>query len=168
MRTVSCSLLLLCSGALAQNPLTDAFMARYKSVRQNLVQSAEVMPADAYDFRLTPAQRPFGGWMAHVAMGNYYMCSAIKGEAAPDMAALHSMTTKADLGKAINASFDYCDAALEGMTDQKALTAVTVGGKQVWPVQSMFSLIASANEHYGNVVGYLRMKGITPPSSQKH
>ena len=112
MRSLCC-LILLASAALAQNPLTDAFQGRYKSMRQNLVQSAELMPEDAYGFKLTPEQRPFGGWIGHVAMGNYHFCSMIKGEKAPDTSALHDKTAKADLRKAIKESFDYCDAALQ-------------------------------------------------------
>lgn len=166
MRSLCC-LILFASAALAQNPLTDSFQARYKSMRQNLVQTAELMPEDAYGFKLTPEQRPFGGWIGHVAMGNYHFCSMIKGEKAPDTSALHDKTGKADLVKAIKESFDYCDAALQGMTDQKALAGIQVDGKTVYPVEAMISLVASTNEHYGNLVGYLRSKGITPPSSRK-
>jgi len=155
------------SMAFAQNPLTDAFQARYQSMRDNLVQSAEAMPEDSYNFKLTPEQRPFSGWIGHVAMGNYHFCSMIKGEKAPDTSALHDKTGKADLVKAIKDSFEYCDRELQGITDQKALTAVQADGKQVYPVQAMISLVASTNEHYGNLVGYLRSKGITPPSSRK-
>jgi hypothetical protein len=166
VKLIPCLLLFACAG-FAQNPLTDSVKGRYKSIRQNMIATAEVMPDDSYNFKLTPEQRPFGAWIGHVAMGNYFFCSSIKGEKAPDVSALHDKTAKADLVKAIKDSFDYCDSALEGMTDQKALTAVSVAGKQVYPVQGMISLIASGNEHYGNLVGYLRSKGITPPSSQK-
>ena len=168
MRHLCCLFVLGGAGLLAQNPLTDAVTARYQPVRDNLIATAEAMPEDAYEFKLTPAQRSFAGWIGHVAMGNYHFFSLIKGEAAPENPALHSMTAKAALVKAVKDSFAYCDTALQGMTDQKALSPVTVNGKQSYPVQSMVGLIASANEHYGNLVGYLRSKGITPPSSTKH
>jgi len=168
MRHLSCLLLIGAAGLMGQNALTDAVMSRYQSARQNLMGAAEAMPEDGYQFKLTPAQRSFGAWIGHVAMGNYHFCSIIKGEAQPNNDAVHSMTSKADLVKAVNDSFAYCDAALQGMTDQKALTAVSIDGKQTFPVQGMIGLIASTNEHYGNLVGYLRSKGITPPSSQKH
>jgi len=163
-------LLLSAAGTLAacaQNPLTDAVMARYKSVRQSLIESAEVMPADAYSYRLTSGQRTFGEWVAHVATGNYGYCAVIKGEKTPDTAHLHDATDKSVLSEALKKSFDYCDAALAGMTDGKALTAATVGGRQVYPVTGMVNLVASGNEHYGNMVGYMRSKNITPPSTAR-
>ncbi|HZU23895.1 MAG TPA: DinB family protein [Bryobacteraceae bacterium] len=167
MRHLCCLFLLGGAGLLAQNPLTDSVTARYKSIRENLVAAAEAMPEDGYQFKLTPAQRSFGGWIGHVAMGNYHFCAIIKGEVAPENPGLHELTEKAALVKAISDSFAYCDAALLGMTDQKALSGVTVAGKTVYPVEGMIGLIASTNEHYGNLVGYLRTKGITPPSSRK-
>lgn len=156
-----------CGIAAAQNPLTDQVMARYRAIRQNLVETAEVMPEGSYDYRLTPAQRTFGEWIGHTAMGNYSYCAVIKGEKTPDTKHLHDMKSKGELSKALIASFEYCDAALKGMTDQKALTSLTVDGKTMFPATGMVNLVASDNEHYGNLVGYLRTKGITPPSTAR-
>lgn len=168
MKTI-CLLLAYRAVTLAQspNPLTDAVMARYKTIRQNLIESAEAMPEESYAFRLTPAQRQFGEWIGHVAMGNYSFCGVIKGEKPPDMQALHALTGKAELVKAITESFEFCDAALKGLDDRKALTEFSAGGKKLYPVQGMIGLVASGNEHYGNIVGYLRSKGVTPPSSAR-
>jgi hypothetical protein len=163
-------LVCLAGWALAQsssNPLTDAVMGRYHTIRQNLIETAEAMPEEQYGFRLTPEQRPFGEWIGHTAMGNYFFCSTIKGEPAPDTSHLHHLTRKADLVETLRKSFDYCDGALQGMADNKALAENAAGGKEVYPVQGMIGLLASDNEHYGNLVGYLRAKGITPPSTAR-
>ncbi len=163
-------LLCLAAGAIAldaQNPLTDAVMTRYKSIRQSLVDSADVMPADAYGYRLTSGQRTFAEWVVHVAIGNYTQCAVIRGEKPPETAHLHDASDKAVLSEALKKSFTYCDAALSGMTDAKALAPANVGGRQVYPVTGMVNLVASANEHYGNMVGYMRSKNITPPSTAR-
>ena len=160
-------LLMSVCAAWAQNPLTDAVMGRYRGIRQNMIETADVMPDDAYSFRLTPAQRTFAEWIGHAAMGNYGYCAVIKGEKTPDTAHLHDMTAKAQLSKALKDSFEYCDAALKGMDDRKALTAMKIGDRTVYPVQGMVNLVSSDNEHYGNMVGYMRAKGITPPSTAR-
>jgi hypothetical protein len=167
MKTITI-LFLSCGAALAQsaNPLTDAVMARYKAIRQNLIESAEAMPEGDYGFRLTPPQRPFGEWISHTAVGNYNYCAIIKGQPA-DTHAMHGLTGKAEIQKALVDSFAFCDSALKDMDDRKALTEVTLGDKKVYPVQGMIGIVASGNEHYGNIVGYLRSKGITPPSSAR-
>ena|SRR5450759_622957 len=163
MRTIGV-LFVVSSCLLAEsNPLTQAITTRYNTVKQNLLQTAAVMPEADYGYKLSDAQRPFGAWIEHTAMGNFSLCSAIKGSTAPDTSKLHGLTAKADLQKALKDSFEYCDGALAGMDDQKALAASD--GK--YPVTSMVSLVASLNEHYGNLVGYLRTKGITPPSTAR-
>lgn len=148
--------------ALAQsvNPLTDAIQTRYKRIRADLLDAAEVMPQEFYSFRLTPAQRTYAEWVAHAAGSNYSSCSAIQGEKTPDTTALAEMKRKGELSKALLESFQYCDSALSGMTDQKALATPKV-------VQGMVNLVSSDNEHYGNMVGYLRSKGVTPPSTAR-
>lgn len=148
--------------ALAQNPLTQAITARYNGIKPNLLGAAEAMPEADYAYKLSPAQRPFGEWIEHTAAANFSFCSAIQGSAEPANSKVHGLTAKADLQKALKESFEYCDGVLKDMNDQKALTEV--GGK--YPVGSMVFLIASLNEHYGNMVGYLRTKGITPPSAR--
>ena len=154
-------------GQAAQNPLTQAYMTRYSAVKQNLIESAEAMPADQYEFKLTPAQRSFAGWIDHTVMLNHNTCSAMKGAApAPMNHAQHAAEKpKAELAKALRESFTYCDDVLKEMTDQKALNPI--GEKKAYAVTAMFAHIANLNSHYGNLVGYMRTKGVVPPSTAR-
>ena len=47
------------------------------------------------------------------------------------------------------------------------LTRVDVGGKPTYPVDAMMGLLTNMASHYGNMVGYLRAKNITPPSTAR-
>ncbi len=170
MRTISslCFSLLLSAAGWAQtaNPLTTAVADRFKAIRLNFEESAELMPADKYGFRLTEAQRTFGEWIGHTAMSNYNYCSAMKGEKAPEVAQqAHHLKTKAELSRALKESFAYCAEALQGMNDQKALAPA--GPNKAAPVRAMVNLVSSSNEHYGNIVGYLRANKLTPPSTAR-
>lgn len=162
-------LLVTASVCLAQNPLTESFVARYNSVKQNLIESAAAMPEDQYSYKLTPAQRSFGDWIGHTVMLNQGQCSAAKGVATPPMDhSKHSASaSKAELQRSLKESFDLCDAVWKEMTDQKALAQVDIGGKKSYPVAAMMTLLANLNSHYGNLVGYMRTKGIVPPSTAR-
>ncbi len=158
----------IAANAFAQSPLVDAIVGQYKPMKLNFIEGATAIPEGDYAFRLTPPQRPLGEWISHTAQGNFTRCAAMIGKETPPEAKQAGETkAKADVQKVLQASFDYCDAALKSLTDQAALTEVTVAGKKAYPVTAMVSLIASLNEHYGNMVGYLRMKGITPPSTAR-
>lgn len=140
----------------AQGPFTEAIMAAYERVKTNLIETAAAMPEEHYEFRLTPQQRPFSEWLAHTAMGNYSFCAAIRGTQAPsDTHTAAAAKGKADIQAALKASFDYCDATLKEASDQKS------------PAKPMIALVTSLNEHYGNLVGYLRAKGVVPPSTAR-
>jgi len=151
---------------LADNTVTDVVRSNYERLKRDMIETAELMPAENYDYRLTPPQRPFSGWIEHTAMGNYSMCSMMLGRAAPDAAkGLHDLSQKTEIVKALRESFAYCDTALGDMNDQKAVANVEFGGRKYPAVQVMVGLVASLSEHYGNLVGYLRSKGIEPPST---
>lgn len=155
----------------AQNrgPLTENAASRWNTLKMNLVESAEAMPEPAYSFKLTPAQRTFGEWIEHTVSSAYNYCSQMQGKPAPamDHAAHHGTKSKADLVKAMKDAAAFCDTAFAGMTDQKALTEVSIGERKVYPVSGMLSVLAGLNSHYGNMVGYMRTKGIVPPSTAR-
>lgn len=152
----------------AQNPVTDAVKAAYGRVRLNFVETAEVVPESGYAFKLTPVQRNFGEWIGHTALTAYSSCSAMKGEAAPPAAkSLHDLTKKDDLTRALRESFEYCDAAMKSMDDKKASTEISIGDRKLYPITPMVGLVGALNEHYGNLVGYMRSQGIVPPSTAR-
>jgi hypothetical protein len=167
MKTLA--LLLAAAAAFAQSsPMTEAVKSRYEAMKQNLVETADLFPASDYDYKLTPSQRTFGEWIGHTALASYSACAGIRGEKPPEAAQKAAQAhSKADASQALREAFAYCDAALQGMTDAKALAAVDMGGKQVYPVQGMVALVANTNEHYGNLVGYIRGKGLVPPSTAR-
>jgi hypothetical protein len=147
-------------------PLMSAIQPRYNTAKLNLIESAQAMPAESYSYRLTPEQRSFGEWIEHNVGMNYNLCSQGLGQPAPRTVTL-SPTDKDALVKAITASFQYCDALFLNTTDEKALAPLDVDGRKVYPVNVMIGLLASWNAHYGNIVGYLRTKGIVPPSTAR-
>lgn len=153
---------------LAQNPVTDAIKANYNRIRQNLIETADVMPESGYSFKLTPAQRNFGEWIEHTALSAYGNCSAIMGTQSPAAAkTLANLKTKAELSKALKDAFEYCDAAFKEMDDRKATTEVSIGDRKLYPVTPAIGLITGLNEHYGNLVGYMRSNGVVPPSTAR-
>lgn len=153
----------------AADPITAAFKARYNTQKMNFVESAEAMAEENMAFRLTPDQRSFGDWLEHTADMNYRMCSQIVGQPAPKNTGVNGVQNrgKKAIFDAISTSFAYCDKAFEGLNDAKALEEVQVGNKKVAAVDVMFGYVTNLNSHYGNMVGYMRVKGVVPPSTAR-
>lgn len=168
MQRVIVSTLLLAAVCAAQSTWTKAITGNYERYKLFLNETAQAMPEADYAYKLTPVQRPFGEWIEHTAQLTYNACANIKGVPPPPEAkAAMTLTGKDAITKALADSFTYCDAALKDMDDAKAVQELTIGDRKVIPANVMVGLIASLNEHYGNLVGYMRTKGITPPSTAR-
>ncbi len=147
------------------NPLTDAIKGGADRVKDMLLKSAEQMPEADYAFKPTPEVRSFGQLLAHVADANNAICGAVIGEK-PTVEVEKTAVKKADIQKALADSFAVCDKAFASVTDANAAQTVSFFGRQM-PRLAVLSFNAGHDyEHYGNVVTYLRLKGLVPPSSQ--
>jgi hypothetical protein len=104
-----------------------------------------------------------------VAGANYEFCSAAKGEKTPKAeSAFDSLVMKAAIVKAFEDSVAYCDAAFKALTDKTAIETIDMpfGGGKGTRMASLLGNIGHLNEHYGNLVTYMRLKGIVPPTSR--
>ena len=166
-----CALLAATAPAVAQsgNPMTDAMKAQFAIVKGDLTKTAEQVTEENYAFKPTPDVRNLGALIGHVADASYYFCSTASGAANPmkGTSVEKTKTSKADLQKALNDALAFCDAQLNAMTDAKGAEMVDFfGSKQ--PRLAVFAFNTAHDfEHYGNLVTYMRLKGMVPPSSQK-
>ncbi len=138
------------------------------SIRQNLADAAAGMPAEEYSFKATPQVRSFAELIGHVINANFFFCSQAKGEVPPNKENFEKVADKAALVKGMNEALKYCDDVYNGMTDTTFNQMITMAGpakKQASRGSVLVFNTAHNNEHYGNIVVYLRLKGHVPPST---
>jgi len=113
--------------------------------------SAELVPADRYTYKPSPTVRSFGQLVAHSVDGYLFYCARAGGR-----------------------NVAWTDATEQGPLDratllrklQAATTAcATAHGDGVRDVAALVENLGHASLHYGNMVTYLRMMGLVPPSS---
>ena len=148
------------------NPLSAALVSLYVEVRDNVIKSAEEMPDADYGFRPAPSVRTFAGILGHIADAEYLFCSASTGGSNPHtMSAAKTLTTKGQLVPALQAAFAYCDPVYAGLRDAALAEPVKIFGYTPPRLRVLVDNVSHTNEHYGNIVTYLRIKGLVPPSS---
>ena len=148
------------------NPFTGVVRASWDGVKKNVAGSAAAMPEADYGFKPAPTVRTFGQILGHLANEHYAMCSGVKGEKNPQEATDYEKTTaKADMVKALTASIAYCDAVYAGFSDGAAFGTIELFGEKHSKIGVLQLNVTHDSEHYGNLMTYLRMKGIVPPSS---
>jgi len=149
-------------------PLSRVLFNGYNAQKMNLTQSADKVTEADYAFQPTKEVRTFGQMVAHVANSQFSLCSGAKGEPNPNKDDFEkSATTKAAIVKALADSFAYCDTIYLTLTDAKALELIKAGQNEVPRAGRLISNVAHDNEHYGNLVTYMRIKGYVPPSTER-
>jgi len=148
------------------NPITMSERGLYMFISGAVVHAAEKMPEENYSFKPTPDVRSFGQLVGHVADANFMFCSQASGEANPSKDIEKTKTSKADLVAAVKEAVAFCSKSFDGMTDARGSETIKMFGFTLAKL-TVFSLnTAHTDEHYGNMVTYMRLKGIVPPTSE--
>ena len=173
------------AAAAAASPSTPATIAsaidrEISIVEKQIVDAAEAMPEDKFDFSPEKLNLPgsdykgvrtFGEQLKHVAASNYLIWSPITGEKPPDNVndgkGPDNMKAKADIIKFVKDSFSFGHKAVATLNESNLVQPITRANRP--PTTRLFlATFAPAHcfDHYGQMVEYLRMNGIVPPASR--
>jgi len=149
-----------------ENPLSTFNKNAYGAVKNILLRSAEKMSEENYGFKPTDTVRSYGQIVGHLADAQYMFCSIELGEKNPDLKIEQTKTSKADLVAALKGAFAYCDKAYDSMTDASASQMVKLFGNDMPKLGVLTANNMHDLEHYGNLVTYMRLKNVVPPTSE--
>ena len=149
------------------NPMAASAAGTLAMVKGYILKSAEQVPENLYSFKPTPEVRSFGQLFGHIADANYMICATIAGEKSPAAASFEkTATSKADLTKALDGAFAYCEKVYGATKDADGAMMVDLFGMKMAKIAALGFNTAHDFEHYGNLVTYLRLNKMVPPSSQ--
>jgi uncharacterized damage-inducible protein DinB len=143
---------------------------------EQFMGAAKAMPAEKFDF--TPESlaisganyakvRTFAAEVKHVAQANYFFYGAVSGmKPTVDVKAIGTLKTKDEIISALAASFAFGHKALATVTPANEEDPMDIDGLKTKGTVAAFA-VAHGFDHYGQMVEYLRMNGITPPASGK-
>jgi len=147
------------------NPLVTVSQRIFSIAQNDIMRSADKVPEDLWSFQPTKEVRTFAQLFAHVADGQYEFCSVAAGQNV-SMDVEKKFKTKAEIVPALKQAFAFCDATYGKLNDKSAADLVSFFGMRITKLGAMDFNTAHTMEHYGNLVTYMRLKGIVPPSSE--
>jgi len=150
----------------SKSPLVATSVAVYGIAKNDVLRSADKIPDDLWSFQPTPEVRTVAQLFAHIADGQYEFCGPVSEGKQVDKAIEKTAKAKAEIVAAVKDAFAYCDDAYAKMTDASAAESTTLFNRQMTKLGVMDFNTAHTMEHYGNLVTYMRIKGIVPPSSE--
>lgn len=144
----------------------------FNAIKNNVTKAADQFPEDKYDWSPTPDVRTWGGLLSHIADDNNGSCFALSGETGTLPPSLDNQgkptdagkgLKKADIVKLLGESFARCDKAFaavtpENMLERNGQTNRSKLGALIYDTQHI-------SEHYGNIVTYMRLQNMVPPST---
>ena len=123
----------------------------FNEVNEWVVKAADMVPADKYNYRPVDTVRTFGQLIGHVTDSYNFFCARGAGNKVEWSDAVEKGTTDKDtLLPKLKEAVGKCDAAYGS------------GSGQFRP---LFSNVGHTSLHYGNIITYMRMMGLKPPSS---
>jgi uncharacterized damage-inducible protein DinB len=161
MRTIAAALLLVSSLPLCAQDVKADVLKHLKVSKEFTLKVAEAMPADSYDFKLTPPQMSFGGQITHLSQALDFFLSAFSGEKSGD--AKPASKSKADVIAFAKASFDKAIARVEAVKPSQLTTTFNTGEGPRTGLDLLLGALDHTTHHRASAEMYLRAKGITPP-----
>jgi uncharacterized damage-inducible protein DinB len=160
--------LLAAAGATPQTAAIKTARSLADSYRQNILESAAKLPEADYNFKPSPDVMTVREMLAHIGDANYSICSPLKGDtnANPNPLGKRSLS-KAELIDGVKASFDYCLGALDATTDAQLGEMYKRGTVERPKAYAVMHLLDHTALHYGNLITYLRIKGLVPPETER-
>lgn len=155
----------LAQGGASANTAVGSVAATWRPAITYITAAAEQMPEADFAFKPTPDVRSFGQLVGHVANAQFMICSTALGEASPATQNYEHAASKAALIEGLRASTAVCERAY-AQSDESAMQVGRLFGQERTRLGILVLNAAHDFEHYGNIVTYMRLKGMVPPSSQ--
>ena len=141
--------------------------ALHDNTKGNIIKAAEKMPEEHYSFKPSDDVRSFGQIIGHVADAQYGLCGRAGSLERPAGGGIEkTKTAKADLVAALKEAITACDGVYASLTDAQAMERVKFFGGERSKLAVLSFNTTHNYEHYGNLVTYMRIKGLVPPSSE--
>jgi uncharacterized damage-inducible protein DinB len=161
--------LLLCQGVClhaqdAGHLLLHAAIEKLENAREYTLSVAELMPADAYDFRPTGDMMSFSGQLVHLSYNMGWLTSAFLSEGTnPVDRSDAGLTDKRQVMAVVERSYDYALDVLRNFDVRQLDDTVSFFAGPKTKLQIFTLLNDHQTHHRGQLLVYLRLKGIVPP-----
>jgi len=145
---------------------TAEVRAAWKGVIVNITAAADELPESLYSYKPTRDVRSFGELFAHIAGSQKMYCAMALGDKVPGEGDVEmGAKTKAAIVAALKESNSYCEKAYT-QADDKLTAMVDVFGEKHPRFYTLIGNATHDGEHYGNIVTYMRLNKLVPPSSR--
>ena len=163
------------SQAQTRSTISQALDFWISNVERDVVSASDAMPEEKYSFAPTAGEftgvRTFAEQVKHLSAANYQLAARILGESPRhgehDETAPDSIKSKAQIMDYVKGSFAELHRAAAAISGVNMLQPIATSPGPPTRFECAVDAVAHSYDHYGQMVEYLRMNGIVPPSSRR-
>ncbi len=154
----------------AQTPapsLAKEIAASFQRASTEILDVAEAMPAEKYGYKPTPEISSFGEQLVHVAGITQRFIDTAKG--VKTEASHHAAASKPEIIDLLKKTFHSAQEMITPLTDAQLLEPMKFpfGDRTVTRATFWQGPLYQIRNHHGQLVVYLRMNGIVPPTTAR-
>jgi uncharacterized damage-inducible protein DinB len=144
------------------------FLRDLDEVQKKIVDLADAMPAEKYNWRPGPGVRSVSEVYMHIAGGNYFLASFV-GMKMPsyDTNKFETISEKPRVLEELRKSFDHLRTAALNASDADLEKSIKMFGSDTTERAAFVTALNHLHEHLGQSIAYARMNGVVPPWSGK-
>jgi uncharacterized damage-inducible protein DinB len=148
--------------------LAKELSATWDRAAGDIIDVAEAMPEERYDFKPTPEVQTFGDQLVHVAGVVQRFIDTAKGTKS-EAGQPHKTMTKAEVVALLKETLQAGKENFVSLTDAQLLEPVKFpfGDRMVTRYGFWVGPIYQVANHYGQLVVYLRLNNIVPPATAR-
>src|SRR5258706_6367100 len=169
-KLLTLAVLLISLTAFGQGQLQKEASGNLATSSGQVMQLAQVIPAEKYAWTPQNGVRSFAEVFAHIVSANYFFASKL-GAKIPEGVKMETiekdLTTKEDISAALKQSYEVIINAVKNTKDGALAAKVEFPFPgEYTSLSAILIALSHSNEHLGQLIAYSRMNGITPPWSE--
>lgn len=147
--------------------VVDAMLADFGRAADKLVQLAEAIPADKWDWRPAEGVRSVSEAFMHVANANFGLSAVLGVDKPADLPEdMEAVTDKAQAVALLKTSLDHARQAVKSSAGGDMAAEHEMFGRTMTSADVVMILISHNHEHLGQAIAYARSVGVVPPWSE--
>ena len=147
----------------AQDFLSD-FKLKWKNAAEYTMEFARAMPEDHYAYTPTPIEMTFREQLKHIAGNMVWLCSSYLNGSKTTLDPAKSGNSKKEIIAMLEQSFAYTNQTINQLTEKDLNHIVDFVAGKMSRRRIMLLLTDHVTHHRGQLVVYLRLKGVEPPA----
>ncbi|AXG69105.1 DinB family protein [Kordia sp. SMS9] len=147
----------------AQDTPISAFLEKWENSKQYLVEMAEAMPEDKYDFKPTERQKTFKEQLLHIKQNMDWLSSTYFSKETKNDQKEATYTTKVEVIAALKIAFDNTATIIKKASPEELKEIVKFFAGPKTKLQILNLLQDHVSHHRGQLIVYLNLNGIKPP-----